>query len=49
MKRQGRLAVFLVMLALAACTQGVTGGQVPTPYAPGSPENGGDRHGGMDM
>jgi len=46
MKRQGRLAILLVLLALAACAQGAIG-QMPTPYAPASPQNNGDRN--MDM
>jgi len=41
MKRQGRLAILLVLLALGAI------GQMPTPYAPASPQNNGDRN--MDM
>jgi len=46
MKRQGRLAILLVMLALAACAQAITG-QAPTPYSPDSPQNGRDRNMGM--
>jgi hypothetical protein len=38
----------LVMLTFAACAQGATG-QMPTPYAPASPEDNGDRHGGTGM
>ena len=48
MKQQRRIAILLVMLALAACAQGGRG-QMPTPSAPASPEDNGDRHGGMDM
>jgi hypothetical protein len=46
MRRQGRLAILLAMLAFAACAQGTTS-QTPTPYAPASPENSRDR--AMDM
>ena len=46
LKRQGRLAILVVMLALAACAQAMSG-QTPSPYSPDSPQNGRDRNMGM--
>ena len=46
--KQRRLAILLVMLALAACTQGVTA-KAPSPYTPYPPETDRHTHGGVDM
>lgn len=47
MRRQGRLAILFVILALAACAQ--TTGQTQSPYAPYPLENNGHMDKGVDM